>query len=62
MKNITIPGVFPGVIALMLAFTAIRAHAGYKKTKDKKFRTSKYLCIVGAVLFAVLAVFQLINA
>ena len=62
MQNIAIPGVFPGVIALLLALTAVRGYSNYKKNDDKRFRTSMILCSIGAVLFALMAIFQLFKA
>jgi nitric oxide reductase large subunit len=62
MQNIALPGVFPGVIALLLTLTAVRGYSSYKKNNDKRYRTSMILCTTGAVLFALIAVFQLIKS
>lgn len=62
MQNIAIPGVFPGVIALLLALTAVRGYSAYKKNNDKRYKTSMILCSVGALLFVLMAVFQLLKA
>ncbi len=61
MQNIAIPGVFPGVVALLLALTAVRGYFSYKKGNDKRYRTSMILCTIGAALFALTAIIQLIN-
>lgn len=61
LKNIAIPGLLPAVLALMLTLGAIRGHISYKKWNNKQYRTSKYICIVGAILFYLLAIFQLLE-
>lgn len=62
MKNIAIPGVFPGVLAVLLTLAAIRGHVSYKKWNNKQYRTSKIICIIGAVIFYLIAIFQILEA
>lgn len=61
MKNINVPGVFPGVIAMMLAVGFLRANNGYKKYKTKQYQASRILCAIGAIIFLLIAIFQVLE-
>lgn len=62
MRNIAIPGVFPLVIALFMAYGFLRSTAILKRSGDRKAKAGRTLCLVGTVLFLLLALLQLLES
>ena len=62
MKNLATPGVFPAVVALLLFLVALKAHNSFKKWDSRQYRRSGNICLVGGVIYGLMAIIQVIQA
>ncbi|MEA4891492.1 MAG: hypothetical protein VB085_02870 [Peptococcaceae bacterium] len=62
MSNLTVPGVFPAVVALLLSLLAVKAHNSDKKWDSRGYRLSRNICAIGAVIYGLMAVFQILQS